>query len=125
MSGRTCVVNVGQSEAGGSSGVAEELATTRVPLNGQRCGRLWAVGIDGEVVAEKRGQQLGSRRLQQVAAGVVPRSGVSKAQMLHYWAKMKYRQQWCRSSVMVMASGVIAAAMIFNGMQKQDATLVL
>ncbi|KAF5940888.1 hypothetical protein HYC85_022055 [Camellia sinensis] len=37
---------------------------------------------------------------------------------------MKYRQQWCRSSVMVMASGVIAAAMIFNGMQKQDAALV-
>lgn len=109
--------------------------TTHVALSGRCVVRVeqpktkakhWTTKDEGKVVAEKGGQQLGSRRLQQVVAGgVVPRSGVSKAQTLHYWAKMKYRQQWRRSSVMVMASGVIAAAMIFNGMQKQDATLVL
>ncbi|CAL5407270.1 unnamed protein product [Camellia sinensis] len=53
----TCVVGVGQSEAGGSSGVAEELATTHVTLNGQRCGRLWAVKAKSKVAVVVMSQE--------------------------------------------------------------------
>ncbi|GMP79689.1 hypothetical protein CsSME_00035136 [Camellia sinensis var. sinensis] len=45
------------SEAESSSGVAEELATTHVTLNGQQCGRLWAVKAKSKVAAEVMSQE--------------------------------------------------------------------
>ncbi|CAL5429814.1 unnamed protein product [Camellia sinensis] len=109
LSGRTCVVNVGQSEAGGSSVVAEELTTTRVPLNGQRCGRLWAVKAKSKVAAEvmsqeqdekvRRPRKLGSR-VCKAGSGLLsqaPSECYTALGRLDGAAQSRLNQWWCYS----------------------------